>query len=109
MDDQRSQLSEAFYVGQSVRSNILDVGELSKTKISQTGHWTIYLLFIYGCFQVNNETSRITVSLKQSCCSSTDACFLQEYFLLENKVKLNVLYLIYCFLFPPVSKTKYLL
>ncbi|XP_073261303.1 rRNA biogenesis protein RRP5 isoform X2 [Populus alba] len=59
MDDQRSQLSEAFYVGQSVRSNILDV---------------------------NNETSRITVSLKQSCCSSTDACFLQEYFLLENKI-----------------------
>lgn len=59
MDDQRSQLSEAFYIGQSVRSNILDV---------------------------NNETSRITVSLKQSCCSSTDACFLQEYFLSENKI-----------------------
>ncbi|KAJ6749871.1 hypothetical protein OIU85_000496 [Salix viminalis] len=59
MDDQRSQLSEAFYVGQSVRSNIIDV---------------------------NNETSRITVSLKQSCCSSTDASFLQEYFLSENKI-----------------------
>ncbi|KAG5252940.1 protein RRP [Salix suchowensis] len=59
MDDQRSQLSEAFYIGQSVRSNIIDV---------------------------NNETSRITVSLKQSCCSSTDASFLQEYFLSENKI-----------------------
>ncbi|CAK7342219.1 unnamed protein product [Dovyalis caffra] len=71
MDDQRAQLSEAFYIGQSVRSSILDVGELSVTEISQI---------------VNNETSRITVSLKQSCCSSTDASFLQEYFLSEEKI-----------------------
>ncbi|KAF9664808.1 hypothetical protein SADUNF_Sadunf16G0056600 [Salix dunnii] len=87
MDDQRSQLSEAFYVGQSVRSNIIDVGELSGTKISQiVVNGVFFYLFIYGCFQVNNETSRITVSLKQSCCSSTDASFLQEYFLSENKI-----------------------
>ncbi|KAG6744902.1 hypothetical protein POTOM_051543 [Populus tomentosa] len=51
MDDQRSQLSEAFYVGQSVRSNILDVGELSETKISQIVVIGLFIyLFIYGCF-----------------------------------------------------------
>ncbi|RVW22164.1 rRNA biogenesis protein RRP5 [Vitis vinifera] len=59
MDDQRAVPSEAFFIGQSVRSNILDV---------------------------NSETGRITLSLKQSCCSSTDASFIQEYFLLEEKV-----------------------
>ncbi|KAJ0089046.1 hypothetical protein Patl1_32885 [Pistacia atlantica] len=59
MDDQRADLSKAFYVGQSVRSNIVDV---------------------------NNDTGRITLSLKQSCCSSTDASFIQEYFVLEEKV-----------------------
>ncbi|OMO51868.1 hypothetical protein CCACVL1_29542 [Corchorus capsularis] len=58
-DDNRADLSEAFYVGQSVRSNILDV---------------------------NSETARITLSLKQSSCSSTDASFIQEYFLLEEKI-----------------------
>ncbi|RVW47001.1 rRNA biogenesis protein RRP5 [Vitis vinifera] len=58
MDDQRAVPSEAFFIGQSVRSNILDV---------------------------NSETGRITLSLKQSCCSSTDASFIQEYFLLEEK------------------------
>ncbi|KAL6534583.1 hypothetical protein OROGR_013258 [Orobanche gracilis] len=67
-DDRRSDLSEIFYVGQSVRSNIVDV---------------------------NTEMGRITLSLKQSLCSSTDASFIQEYFLLEEKLsfiaKLQVL------------------
>jgi hypothetical protein len=31
-DDQRVELSESFYIGQSVRSNILDVGELLETE-----------------------------------------------------------------------------
>ncbi|XP_044501490.1 rRNA biogenesis protein RRP5 [Mangifera indica] len=59
MDDQRADFLKAFYVGQSVRSNIVDV---------------------------NNDTGRITLSLKQSCCSSTDASFMQEYFVLEEKI-----------------------
>ncbi|KAK6244021.1 hypothetical protein QUC31_010430 [Theobroma cacao] len=58
-DDYKADLSGAFYVGQSVRSNILDV---------------------------NSETARITLSLKQSSCSSTDASFIQEFFLLEEKI-----------------------
>ncbi|KAI3446386.1 hypothetical protein Pfo_003051 [Paulownia fortunei] len=64
-DDRRSDLSEVFYVGQSVRSNIFDV---------------------------SGEMGRITLSLKQSLCCSTDASFIQEYFLLEEKIaKLQVL------------------
>ncbi|PON46626.1 Polyribonucleotide nucleotidyltransferase [Parasponia andersonii] len=59
MDDYKVNLSEAFYIGQSVRSNILDV---------------------------NSETCRITLSLKQSSCSSTDASFMQGYFLLEEEI-----------------------
>ncbi|KAL4342371.1 hypothetical protein GQ457_08G016920 [Hibiscus cannabinus] len=59
MDDQKADLSRAFYIGQSVRSNILDV---------------------------NSETARITLSLKQSCCSSTDETFIQEYFIVEEKI-----------------------
>ncbi|XVE75785.1 hypothetical protein DITRI_Ditri12bG0120500 [Diplodiscus trichospermus] len=59
MDDRKADLSGAFYVGQSVRCNILDV---------------------------NSETTRMTLSLKQSSCSSTDATFIQEYFLLEDKI-----------------------
>lgn len=35
MDDQRAQISEAFYIGQSVRSNVLDVGDLSEAQIFQ--------------------------------------------------------------------------
>lgn len=31
MDDHKGDLSEAYYIGQSVRSNILDVGELFDT------------------------------------------------------------------------------
>ncbi|KAM7524627.1 hypothetical protein LguiA_014529 [Lonicera macranthoides] len=58
-DDRRADISEVFYIGQSVRSNILDV---------------------------STETGRVTVSLKQSLCSSTDASFIQEYFLLEEKI-----------------------
>ncbi|GFP79860.1 protein rrp5 homolog [Phtheirospermum japonicum] len=64
-DDRRLDLSEVFYVGQSVRSNIVDV---------------------------STEMGRITLSLKQSLCCSTDASFIQEYFLLEEKIaKLQVL------------------
>ncbi|KAL3341525.1 hypothetical protein AABB24_025863 [Solanum stoloniferum] len=58
-DDRRSSLSEAYQIGQSVRTNIIDV---------------------------SSETSRITVSLKQSICCSTDASFIQEYFLVEEKI-----------------------
>ncbi|XP_041997837.1 rRNA biogenesis protein RRP5-like isoform X2 [Salvia splendens] len=58
-DDRRSDLSEVFFVGQSVRSNIVDI---------------------------SSDTGRITLSLKQSLCSSTDASFIQEYFLLEEKI-----------------------
>ncbi|PPD84400.1 hypothetical protein GOBAR_DD18640 [Gossypium barbadense] len=59
MDDHKADLSGAFYIGQSVRCNTVDV---------------------------NSETARITLSLKQSCCSSTDATFIQEYFILEEKI-----------------------
>ncbi|KAL3841171.1 hypothetical protein ACJIZ3_025762 [Penstemon smallii] len=58
-DDWRSDLSEVFYIGQSVRSNIVDV---------------------------SSELGRVTLSLKQSMCCSTDASFIQEYFLLEEKI-----------------------
>ncbi|XP_073045795.1 rRNA biogenesis protein RRP5 [Primulina eburnea] len=58
-DHWRADLSEVFFVGQSVRSNIVDVG---------------------------SETGRITLSLKQSLCCSTDSSFIQEYFLLEEKI-----------------------
>ncbi|XP_004303371.1 PREDICTED: protein RRP5 homolog [Fragaria vesca subsp. vesca] len=65
MDDYKGDLSEAYYIGQSVRSTILDV---------------------------NSETGRITLSLKQSSCSSTDASFIQEYFVSEDKIaKLQIL------------------
>nr|XP_015898902.2 rRNA biogenesis protein RRP5 isoform X1 [Ziziphus jujuba var. spinosa] len=59
LDDYKADLPEAFYVGQSVRSNIVDV---------------------------SSETSRITLSLRQSSCSSTDASFIQDYFILEEKI-----------------------
>ncbi|XP_031396337.1 rRNA biogenesis protein RRP5 isoform X3 [Punica granatum] len=58
-DDLRADLSEAFFVGQSVRSEILDV---------------------------DNETGRITVSLKQSTCSSTDSSLIEGYFQSEEKI-----------------------
>ncbi|KAK4767494.1 hypothetical protein SAY86_015244 [Trapa natans] len=58
-DDRNADLSESFFVGQSVRSNILDV---------------------------DNETGRITVSLKQSSCSSTDSSLIESYFQAEEKI-----------------------
>ncbi|XP_019053357.1 PREDICTED: rRNA biogenesis protein RRP5 isoform X2 [Nelumbo nucifera] len=58
-DDGRANLFETFYVGQSVRSNILNV---------------------------DIELGRITLSLKQSSCFSMDASFMQEYFTLEEKI-----------------------
>ncbi|KAE9465295.1 hypothetical protein C3L33_02796, partial [Rhododendron williamsianum] len=65
MDDRRANPSEVFYIGQSVRTYIMDV---------------------------SSETGRVTLSLKQSLCSSTDASFIQEHFLLEDKIaKLQVL------------------
>lgn len=59
MDDRRINFHDAFYIGQSVRSHILDVSK---------------------------ESGRVTSSLKQSLCSSTDASFIQEYFLMEDKI-----------------------
>ncbi|CAI0406524.1 unnamed protein product [Linum tenue] len=59
IDDPSVQLSEAFYIGQSIRSNIVEV---------------------------NTDTNRIKLSLKQSICASTDASFLLGYFLSEDKI-----------------------
>lgn len=59
LDDRNINLSEAFFVGQSVRCNVLEI---------------------------NNESDRLTLSLKQSSCSSTDTSFLQSYFLTEEKI-----------------------
>jgi rRNA biogenesis protein RRP5 len=59
IDDPKADVSESFFVGQSVRANIVDV---------------------------NQEKSRITLSLKQSSCASVDASFVQEYFLMDEKV-----------------------
>lgn len=59
LDDRNTDLSEAFFVGKSVRCNILEI---------------------------NNENDRLTLSLKQSSCLPTDASFLQSYFLTEEKI-----------------------
>jgi rRNA biogenesis protein RRP5 len=59
IDDPKADVSESFFVGQSVRANIVDV---------------------------NQEKSRITLSLKQSSCASVDASFVQEYFLMDEKI-----------------------
>ncbi|KAL4021140.1 hypothetical protein IC575_019931 [Cucumis melo] len=59
MEDQKLDLREAYYIGQSVRSKIVDV---------------------------SGETGRITLSLKQSTCFSTDASFIQEFFSTEEKI-----------------------
>lgn len=88
MDDYKGDLSEAYYIGQSVRSTILDVSEL----LFNTAIFELELIkHISNCIselfsQVNSETGRITLSLKQSSCSSTDASFIQEYFVSEDKV-----------------------
>ncbi|KAH9602114.1 hypothetical protein KSS87_015915 [Heliosperma pusillum] len=58
-DDRNVDISEAFYVGQSVRCNITDI---------------------------DRKSSRISLSLKQSSCSSTDISFLRSFFLLESKI-----------------------
>ncbi|KAF7804182.1 rRNA biogenesis protein RRP5 [Senna tora] len=58
-DDQKTNLLEAYYIGQSVRSNV---------------------------FEISSETGKITLSLKQTSCSSTDASFIQDYFLIEEKI-----------------------
>ncbi|CAA6662870.1 unnamed protein product [Spirodela intermedia] len=59
-DEHISDPSDAFYVGQSVRSYVINV---------------------------NNETERIALSLKQSSCFSRDPTFLHSYFLMEKKVQ----------------------
>ena len=48
MDDQRAVPSESFYIGQSVRSNILDVSQLSKTELSELITFNaVYLLLMF--------------------------------------------------------------
>ncbi|XP_074276479.1 rRNA biogenesis protein RRP5 [Silene latifolia] len=59
LDDRNVDISEAFYVGQSVRCNITDI---------------------------DRKSSRISLSLKQSSCSSTDISFLRSFFLIESKI-----------------------
>ncbi|XP_066389622.1 rRNA biogenesis protein RRP5-like [Miscanthus floridulus] len=59
VDRRIERLSDAFYVGQSVRSHILSV---------------------------NAETARVKLALQQSMCSSTDSSFIQGYFLLDQKI-----------------------
>ncbi|XP_020233818.1 rRNA biogenesis protein RRP5 [Cajanus cajan] len=58
-DDQKTNILEAYYIGQSVRSNVSNL---------------------------SSETGRVTLSLKQTACSSTDASFIQDYFLMDEKI-----------------------
>uniref|UniRef100_A0A0D9WWN1 Protein RRP5 homolog n=1 Tax=Leersia perrieri TaxID=77586 RepID=A0A0D9WWN1_9ORYZ len=58
VDRSVEKLSNAFYVGQSVRSHILNV---------------------------NTESARVKLSLQQSMCSSPDCSFVQGFFLLDQK------------------------
>ncbi|KAK9088291.1 hypothetical protein Scep_027373 [Stephania cephalantha] len=58
-DDPRADIFECFHVGQSVRSNVLNV---------------------------DSQTGRMSLSLKQSTCFSTDASLIQGYFLSEEKI-----------------------
>ncbi|OIV89511.1 hypothetical protein TanjilG_20430 [Lupinus angustifolius] len=58
-DDQKTGILDAYYVGQSVRSNVSNI---------------------------SSETGRVTLSLKQTSCSSTDASFIQDYFLMDEKI-----------------------
>ncbi|KAJ6846908.1 rRNA biogenesis protein RRP5 [Iris pallida] len=58
-DEKVDNLADAFGLGQSVRSHILNV---------------------------NRETGRIKLSLKQSLCFSTDVSFIRGYFHLEEKI-----------------------
>ncbi|KAI0529621.1 hypothetical protein KFK09_002175 [Dendrobium nobile] len=52
-------LLDAFYIGQSVRSHIINV---------------------------DDETGKIKLAMKQSLCFSTDASYIQSYFLVEDKI-----------------------
>lgn len=58
-DDQKTNILEAYYIGQSVRCNVSNI---------------------------NGETGRVTVSLKQTSCSSADASFIQDYFHMDEKI-----------------------
>ncbi|KAJ6839615.1 rRNA biogenesis protein RRP5 [Iris pallida] len=58
-DEKVDNLADAFNHGQSVRTHILNV---------------------------NRETGRIKLSLKQSLCFSTDVSFIRDYFLVEEKI-----------------------
>ncbi|RDY08514.1 rRNA biogenesis protein RRP5, partial [Mucuna pruriens] len=58
-DDQKTNILEAYYIGQSVRTNISNI---------------------------SSENGRVTLSLKQTACSSTDASFIQDYFLMDEKI-----------------------
>ncbi|KAF6168945.1 hypothetical protein GIB67_038442 [Kingdonia uniflora] len=57
--DKKTDIFEAFYIGQSVRSHVLDA---------------------------NSESSRITLSLNQTSCFSTDASYINGYFHSEDKL-----------------------
>ncbi|KAJ3670185.1 hypothetical protein LUZ60_010509 [Juncus effusus] len=58
-DEQIEELTDAFYIGQSVRAHILNV---------------------------NSESGRIKLSLQQSLCASSDVSLIQGYFLSEEKI-----------------------
>ncbi|KAL5070764.1 hypothetical protein RYX36_021651, partial [Vicia faba] len=58
-DDQKTNILEAYFIGQSVRCNVSNI---------------------------SGETGRVTVSLKQTSCSSADASFINEYFLMDEKI-----------------------
>ncbi|KAF3794450.1 rRNA biogenesis protein [Nymphaea thermarum] len=59
LDDHGGSVTECFFIGQSVRSHILEV---------------------------NAESRRVKVSLKQSSCYSSDASFMEEYFRMEDEI-----------------------
>ncbi|CAN6476370.1 unnamed protein product [Victoria cruziana] len=59
LDENSGSMTECFCIGQSVRSHVLEV---------------------------NAESSRVKVSLKQSSCYSSDASFTEEYFREEDEI-----------------------
>ncbi|XP_031485662.1 rRNA biogenesis protein RRP5 [Nymphaea colorata] len=59
LDDHGGSVTECFCIGQSVRSHVLEV---------------------------NAESRRVKVSLKQSSCYSSDASFMEEYFHMEDEI-----------------------
>ncbi|KAL8513901.1 hypothetical protein ACS0TY_013137 [Phlomoides rotata] len=87
--DRRLNLSEVFYVGQSVRSNIVDIA---------------------------SDTGRITLSLKQLLCCSNDAffysrilCFVREETSIISSKMINCIYVIVTALPAPVTSGRFLL